>query len=297
MAQQVEVCGTSREPSNERLPSSLRRTTALYQVDLADSRAVAKLIDEVRPDLIAHLAAQADVYKSWTNPAETIVNNIVGELNILQGVIATGTNPVILIPGSNEEYGFARPEELPVRESNPLRPINPYGVSKVAQDMLAYQYFASHKLRCIRVRPFNHIGPRQSAGFVVSAFAKQIAQIEAGLQEPVVRVGNLAAKRDFTDVRDVVRAYHLLLLHGEPGEVYNLGSGRSVPIASILAMLIALAKVPIATEVDPERLRPLDLPETLCDYTKLHERTGWEPQIPIEQTLADTLNYWREVIG
>ncbi len=163
--------------------------------------------------------------------------------------------------------------------------------------MLGLQYHLSHGLHTVRVRPFNHIGPRQSERFVASAFAKQIAEVEAGLRPPVVKVGNLSAKRDFTDVRDVVRAYWLILNQGEPGEVYNIGSGVPRSIRELLDILLGLSKVEISVEQDPSRLRPSDVPVSYCDFTKLRERTGWQPTIPFEESLRDVLNYWREKVG
>lgn len=266
-------------------------------MDLLREVAVREVLEQVRPDLVFHLAAQSSVSRSWEDPQETLTNNILGQLHLLQAIVALSLRPRILIVGSNEEYGQPRPEELPVRESNPLRPINPYAVSKVAQDLMGYQYYVSHGLWCVRVRPFNHIGPGQRDTFVASAFARQVAEAEAGLREPVVRVGNLEAQRDFTDVRDMVRAYHLALEQGDPGEVYNLGSGRTVAIQHLLDFFIAQARVAIRVEPDPTRLRPADVPCIQCGTTKFRERTGWEPAIPLEHTLSDVLEYWRQRVG
>ena len=207
----LEVFGVARG-SRTGLPE---RT---FTVDLTDDGAVANLIRDVRPDLVFHLAAQAAVPVSFGSPRDTLVNNIVGQLNLTEAILASGLRPRMLVVGSADEYGVVRPEELPIREDNPLRPNSPYAVSKVAQDMLGYQYFASHGLHIVRVRPFNHIGPGQSDLFASASFARQIAEIEAGLREPVLLVGNLQAKRDFTDVRDIVVAYRLLLERGVAGE-------------------------------------------------------------------------------
>jgi GDP-4-dehydro-6-deoxy-D-mannose reductase len=184
-------------------------------------------------------------------------------------------------------------DQLPIRETYPLRPNNPYAVSKVAQDMLGYQYFASHRLPVVRVRPFNHIGPRQSPAFVASAFAKQIAEVEAGLREPKVLVGNLDARRDLSDVRDMVRGYYLALSQGEPGEAYNLGAERSYPMRELLEGLIALSKVKPTVEFDSQRLRPSDMPDVVADCSKMRSRTGWHAEIPLERSLQDILDYWR----
>ncbi|MGD9001474.1 MAG: GDP-mannose 4,6-dehydratase, partial [Anaerolineae bacterium] len=198
------------------------------------------------------------------------------------------------IVGSNEEYGAPEADELPQTEQNPLRPNNPYAVSKVGQDFLGLQYYLAYGLLVVRVRPFNHTGPRQSRRFVVPAFASQIARIEAGLQEPVIRVGNLDTSRDFLDVRDIVRAYHLAVTRGEPGEVYNLASGRPQSIQALLNTLLSYSEMRIRIERDPERYRPVDVPVAYGSAEKFYRRTGWEPRIPFEQTLRDTLAYWRE---
>jgi GDP-4-dehydro-6-deoxy-D-mannose reductase len=226
-----------------------------------------------------------------------MIINIMSQLNLFQAVLAANIRPRILVVGSYEEYGSLRPEELPAKETSPFRPTNPYGVSKIAQDMLGYQYFSSRGLYCVRVRPFNHLGPRQSETFVAPSFAKQVAEAEIGLREPVVRVGNLEAQRDFTDVRDIVRGYYLALLHGEAGEVYNLGSGRATSVQCILDFFLAHSKINLSVERDPSLLRPLDVPVTVCDFSKFREQTGWEPKIPLDQTLSDMLEYWRERVA
>jgi GDP-4-dehydro-6-deoxy-D-mannose reductase len=271
-------------------------TLTLFEADLKEPEPLARILAEVKPDLVFHLAGQAFVPLSWSDPAGTLTDNILGQANLFQGLLRAGINPPTLIPGSNEEYGLILPEEVPVRESNPLRPTSPYAVSKIAQDMLAYQYFLSHQLHCVRMRPFNHIGPRQNPNFVVASFAKQVAEAEAGLGPPQVRVGNLEAQRDFTDVRDVVRAYYLALLRGEPGEVYNLGSGQAVRVKDILDFFLARSRVPLQVVQEPARLRPLDVALSVCDPTKFRAQTGWEPEIPLKQTLEDTLDYWRGVL-
>ncbi len=231
---------------------------------------------------------------SWADPWATLENNIRSQLNVLQAAIAMGSCPRVLVVGSADEYGDVHPDELPITEKHCLRPNNPYAVSKVTQDMLGYQYFASHKLPVVRVRPFNHIGPGQSPAFVASAFAKQIAEIEAGLREPIVRVGNLGARRDFSDVRDIVRGYYLALTQGEPGEVYNLGTERSYAISDLLDRLIQLCRVPVTVRVDPSRLRPADVPDVVADCSRFRAQTGWQAEIPFEQSLVDILDYWRQ---
>ncbi len=269
----------------------------LYPADLSHLPVVECILGQARPDVIFHLAAQPLTAQSFRDPWGTLATNISMQVNLLQAMVNLHLNCRILIVGSSEEYGLVREEDLPVDEGTPLRPVSPYAVSKIAQDMLGLQYHLSHGLDAIRLRPFNHIGPRQRPGFVAPDFAHQIALIEAGLQEPVMRVGNLEAERDFTDVRDVVRAYTLLVVHGEAGQVYNVGSGRSHPIRELLETLLSFATVPITVETDPDRLRPSDVPRIVCDCRRLREATGWEPAIPFEQSLHDVLDYWRRQVS
>lgn len=262
--------------------------------DLRDEALTRSLVRDCRPDYIFHLAAQANVPIAVASPSDTLINNAVAQINVLEACRAASLDPVILVVSSAEVYGAAAPEDLPLTQQQPFRPTNPYAVSKVAQDMLGLQYFLSYGMRIIRVRPFNHIGPGQSDHFVVSSFARQIAEIEAGLAEPVVRVGNLDAQRDFLDVRDVVRSYELVTRPEFAGEVFNVASGIPRSIRSILDGLVTLSSAEIAIQEDPARLRPSDVPVLIGDAGKLIRRTGWRPEIPIEQSLADTLDFWRE---
>jgi len=266
----------------------------LRHADLRDPEGVRALVDEVQPDYIFHLAAQSFVPASFSDPWDTLENNIRAELNLLEAVRRSGRDVRVLVVGSNEEYGAPRPEELPQTEDSPLRPNNPYAVSKIAQDFLGFQYYLAYGVPVVRVRPFNHTGPGQAPRFVVPAFASQIARVEAGLQEPVMQVGNLDAARDFTDVRDIVRAYHLAVTQGESGEVYNLASGQAQSVRGLLETLLSYSKTDIRVERDPARYRPVDVPVVYGSADKFRGRTGWVPQIPFEQTLRDTLEYWRE---
>jgi GDP-4-dehydro-6-deoxy-D-mannose reductase len=211
-------------------------------------------------------------------------------------VRALDLDPTIQIACSSEEYGLVQPDEVPIRETNPLRPLSPYAVSKIGQDFLGYQYFQSYGLRVVRTRGFNHTGPRRGSVFVASNFSRQVAAIEAGIQEPVIRVGNLDAVRDFTDVRDMVRAYWLAVEQGRPGEVYNICSGRGITMRELLDHILALAEVEVTVETDPQRLRPSDVEKLIGDASKFRADTGWEPQIPLDRTLRDLLDYWRERI-
>lgn len=267
----------------------------IYPAELSRMEVVAFILEQVQPDYIFHLAAQPLVSLSHRDPWGTLENNIHMQLNILQALVELEMlNTRLLVIGSSEVYGPVKPKELPIGETQPFRPANPYAVSKIAQDMLGLQYYLTHSVQAIRARPFNHIGPGQRPGFVVSDFAQQIAAIEAGQSPPVMRVGNLSARRDFTDVRDVVRAYHLLVTKGEPGEAYNIGSGQSHAIQEVLDRLLSLSQVEIRVESDPARMRPSDTPDVVCDASKLHKQTGWQPTIPFEQSLADVLDHWRK---
>jgi GDP-4-dehydro-6-deoxy-D-mannose reductase len=265
-------------------------------VDLRDPLAVDTLLRETQPDAIYHLAGQAFVPLAWADPWMTLENNIRPQLNILEAMVRQKSGARLLIVASNEVYGRVRPDELPVKEETPLRPNNPYGVSKVAQDILGLQYFLSHGVDVIRVRAFNHIGPRQSPVFVAASFAKQLAEIEAGLVEPVLRVGNLEARRDFTDVRDVMRAYALLVQHGDPGEAYNVGAGEAHSIQSLLDILLGYTSATVKVEPDPARMRPSDVPVIYADNSKLRTKTGWTPTCKFEDSLRQVLDYWREEV-
>ena len=265
----------------------------LHESDFRDPSSVRSVIEQIKPDRIFHLAAQSFVPTSWKSPSETLTTNIIGELNLLEAVRSCGLNCKIQIAGSSEEYGMVFENEIPVREENSLRPLSPYAVSKVGQDLLAYQYFQSYRLPIVRTRGFNHSGPRRGEVFVESNFARQIAAIEMGLQPPVVSVGNLKAKRDFTDVRDMVRAYWLALERGEPGEVYNICSGKAYPIEEVLNILLEYSSVKVRIQTDPERLRPSDVSILLGNSEKFRHATGWKPTISFEKTLEDLLNYWR----
>lgn len=267
---------------------------ALHPADLSDYPGLLALLEAIKPDYVFHLAAQASVRRAWANPAQTLVNNSTIQVNLLQAVVELGLAPRILIVGSADEYGLIEEKTGVVNEDTPLRPLNPYAVSKIAQDYLGLQYHLSHGLDIVRVRPFNHIGPRQGLGFVVPDFSKQIADIEAGFQEPVMRVGNLSARRDFTDVRDMVRGYCLALTVGKAGQVYNLGSSRAYAIQEILDRLLDMSRVSVRVETDPERLRPSDIPIMVCDSSRFRGATGWQPKYDIADTLRDVLDYWRE---
>lgn len=293
---QVEIFGTRRwrSPMDNlaHLGPDLGGKIKLIETDLRDYSSVRTCLEEARPDYIFHLAAQSFVPTSWSAPAETLNTNIVGQTNIFEAIRHLGLDPVVQIACSSEEYGLVYPEETPIKESNPLRPLSPYAVSKVAQEYLGYQYFMSYGLKVIRTRGFNHTGPRRGDVFVTSNFAKQLASIKLGLQEPVIRVGNLDAVRDFTDVRDMVRAYWLGVTKAKPGEVYNIATGHGITIRELLDRLIELAGVEVVVQPDPARMRPSDVEILIGDSSKFRADTGWEPEIPLEQTLRDVVFYW-----
>ena len=288
-----QVFGIQRWRSRTENIEHFRDRITLLECDLRDATSTRDTVEKVHPDWIFHLAAQSFVPTSWTAPTESLSTNIIGQVNLFEAVRKLNMKCRIQLACSSEEYGMVYPDEIPIRETNPLRPLSPYAVSKVTQDMLGYQYWMSWKVDCVRTRGFNHEGPRRGPVFVASDFAKQIADIEKGRRPPVIRVGNLDARRDFTDVRDIVRAYWLALEKGEPGEVYNLCSGRAWKIREMLDLLLSMTKVKVKVEQDPARMRPSDVPVLLGDAAKFTKVTGWKPTIPFETTLRDLLEYWR----
>lgn len=289
----VELYGMIRWRSRMENIEHIQDRIRLLECDLRDASSTRDVIEEVRPDWIFHLAAQSFVPTSWKAPSESLQTNIIGQLNIFEAVKKLGLGCRIQIACSSEEYGMVYPDEVPIKESNPLRPLSPYGVSKVGQDMLGYQYFMSYGMKIVRTRGFNHTGPRRAPVFVCSDFARQIIDIEKGLKPPIMEVGNLDAKRDFTDVRDMVRAYWLSLEKGTPGSVYNICTGRSYSIREILGKLVEISGVRVDVRTDKGRLRPSDVPLLEGDNSAFRRDTGWEPVIPMEKTLADLLDFWR----
>jgi GDP-4-dehydro-6-deoxy-D-mannose reductase len=289
----IEVFGIERWRSRRDNIDKIEGKIRLHECDIRDASSVMEVVRVVKPDRIFHLAAQSFVVSSWSAPAETLSTNIIGELNIFEAVRQVNINPFIQLAGSSEEYGLVKEDELPIRETNPLRPLSPYAVSKVGQDLLGYQYYKSYGLKVVRTRAFNHTGPRRGEVFSESNFAKQIARIEKGLQEPVVSVGNLEARRDFTDVRDIVKAYWLALEKGEPGEVYNICTEHDLSIRELLDILLSLSDKKIDLRQDSKRLRPSDVPVLRGDCSKFKKQTGWKPTISIKESLRDLLEYWR----
>jgi GDP-4-dehydro-6-deoxy-D-mannose reductase len=281
----------------EKRPGLADLCSQLWMLDLREPEAVAELVETVQPDRIIHLAGQAYVPRSFEEPWETLEINIRSTLNLLHSVHQLKLPARVLVVTSAEIYGAVRPEQLPLTEDTPFSPSSPYSVSKIAQDMLTLQYAVTHKVFTVRMRPFNHIGPGQNNRFAVPDWASQIAEAEAGRRAPVVDVGYLGAARDFTDVRDVVRSYVLAINGGDPGAVYNVCSGKAYTMQAILDKLIGLSRVPIEIRADPKRLRPSDTPILLGDYSRLRDRTGWQPEIQIDQTLSDVLDEWRQQVS
>lgn len=265
--------------------------------DLSDSHSLYAILRKYQPERCFHTAAMSHVPTSWLAPAECMNTNAIGQINLFEAIRQTCPDCRVQICGSSEEYGLVLPNEVPVKETNPLRPLSPYGCSKVAQDMLGYQYARSYGMKIVRTRAFNHSGARRHEGFAEASFSIQIAQIEKGLREPVIEHGNLTPIRDMTHVKDVVHAYWMSLDGGcEWGEVYNICSGNNPRIQDMLDYLLSLSSVKITTHEDPARMRPSDVPILIGDSTRFREATGWVPRYTWKETLSECLDYWREQV-
>jgi GDP-4-dehydro-6-deoxy-D-mannose reductase len=291
-----EVFGTFFDKSTFSNLNGFVNKIKVYRCDIRNYDALKNVIEDVKPNEIYHLAAISFAPTSLKDPKLTFDTNLYGTLNLYQAIIDLKINPMILFVGSADEYGIVNENDLPIKEECPLNPMNLYSISKASTDFLSLAYFKYYYLKIIRVRPFNHIGPRQSPDFVCSSFAKQIAEVEKGLREPIIKVGNLEAKRDFTDVRDMVRGYWLALDKGEPGEVYNICSERAIQIKGLLNHLLELSSRKVEIMKDPKRIRPSDNPILQGDSSKFRRRSGWKPEIPLDKTLKDILEYWRKVL-
>lgn len=296
---EVKILGLARWRSPTDNIRHILNKISLQFGDLLDPFSLKTILSEHKPDVIFHLAAQSYVTFSFSSPIATLNANVIGTCNLLEVVkelkFASDYDPIIHICSSSEVYGQVRKEDVPIKEDVPLRPASPYAVSKVAEDMLGYQYWLSWGIKTLRTRMFTHTGPRRGDVFVVSNFAKQIAAIEAELAPPVIKVGNLESIRTFSDVRDAVQAYWLLVTKCIPGEVYNIGGVETMKIGEMLNRLLGLSPVKnIKIEIDPNRLRPSDVTLQIPSTEKFHKETGWKPKIKFEQTMEDTLNYWRE---
>ncbi len=289
---EYELFGTSLNDFN-----STDNKIKIEKIDLSIAGDVNRLVKEIKPDHVYHLAALSSPGDSYANATKVVLSNIEIQMNLLNAVKSADLNDCrTLIVSSGEVYGQVDKSDLPLKEDTKLRPVNPYAVSKIAQDYVALQYNLSYQLKTISVRAFNHTGPFQTTSFAIPAFAKQIAMIEKGKQEPILLVGNLSAKRDFSDVRDIVKGYEAIMQIGLPGEIYNIGSGKSHSMKELLDMLLSLTNKKIEIQEDPEKLRPASVPDIYCDFGKLKKLTGWEPKIAIEKTLKDTLDYWRSIV-
>lgn len=284
-----EVCVTKS------LHHHLDRSDVRYiNLNILDNDAVENVICLEQPDYIFHLAAQSSIYQSWKNPSNTVEINVIGSLHVLNAIKKLKKAPVVIMVGSGEEYGIATLNSCPIGENNLLLPQNIYAATKVCQNMMSYVYHIAYGMHVVMVRAFNHVGPGQSDKFVISDFCHQVARIENSLQEPIIRVGNIQAKRDFTDVRDVVRAYTRLAQFGIWGETYNVGSGHAVKICDILDKILQKAKVDIRVFQDERKVRPLDVPVIEADISKIYSTIGWQPQITLDVMLDDMLSYWRK---
>ena len=270
----------------------------LIEGDLSDIHSVMNCLKISQPEVIFHLGAMTSVPYSWNAPKVTIDTNSLGTLNILESIRKIDIDPIVVNIGTSEEYGLVHPDEVPIKETNPLRPLSPYAVSKIASDMFGYQYFKSYGLKIIRLRPFNIIGPRGGQEIVTANFATQIAKIEKGMRKPYVEVGNLDSIRDFNDVRDIVRAYDISTKNCKFGDVYNICTGEGITIYSLLRKMINLSKISHETVVEfrakDERMRPSDVVNLIGDSTKFKEQTGWKQEYTLDDSIITILNYWRQ---
>lgn len=293
----VEVHGLVRWRSPLEHIHAVRNRVHLHDAELRDLNSMIRLLEEVRPERIFHLAAQSYVQTSFRAPADTLHTNVIGTTNLLEAIRHVGIDPKVHICSSSEVYGQVREDEVPIRETNEFRPASPYAVSKTGEDMVALQYFLSWGIRTVRTRMFTHTGPRRGDVFAESAFAKQIAEIEAGVRRNPMKVGNLDSVRTFADVRDAVRAYWLLLEHCPGGEVYNIGGDRTMLVGEMLDLLRGMARCEIHHEVDASLVRPSDVTLQIPDVSKFRDATGWKPEISLEQTLHDLLDYHRNRVA
>lgn len=289
-----EVAGLEADDVNELKPFIDSHDVKIYHGDLRDEVIVAKALKQAKPDTVFHLAAQSSVRLSFENPQETFSVNIMGALTLLETVTKIGFPIKVLMVTSSEVYGSLKPEECPVTEEHHLRPINPYAVSKAAADLMAFQYFKVYQTPIFVARAFSHSGPWQKTVGVLSDWAFQVAKIDLGLSQPVLKVGNMNVQRDYTDVRDVVRAYADIIEKGKPGEAYNVCSGKGYHLSELLEKYQKLTDKKIKISTDQSRMRPSDIPILIGSNEKIIRDTGWKPTIPIEKTLEDTFKFWRE---
>lgn len=290
----AEIWGLVRWNSENDQLGPLQDVVRLVVGDLTDASSLVRALQAAQPDIVFHLAGASTVASSWTTPAEIFNVNAIGQIHLFEAMRTLNIEPTTVIACSAEAYGRTGSSESPLVEESRFEPVSPYGVAKAAQDLTAHQYFAGYALPTIRLRLFNHTGPRRPDRFVASSFARQVAEIERGIQPPRILVGDLNAVRDFTDVRDVVRAYWLAAINGSPGEVYNICSGKPVSIRTLLDRLLAFTDEAIEIQIDPGRLRAAEITRLYGSPKRFRKLTGWEPVIPLDQTLLDMLNWWRQ---
>jgi GDP-mannose 4,6-dehydratase len=292
-----EIYGLCRWRSPRDNLANVYDKIAFIEADLCDLGALIRHLKTVKPDIIFHLAAQSYVLTSFNSPIQTLWTNAIGTTNLLEAVRIAEIDPIIHVCSSSEVYGQVTEADVPIKETCPLKPSSPYGVSKVAEDMIAYQYYVSYDLKTIRTRMFTHTGPRRGDVFVMSFFAKQIAAAELKLKEPVIQVGNLKSVRTFCDVRDAVRAYWIMVNKCKPGEVYNIGGNRTLTVGEALDILLSFSKARFEIKVDPKLIRPSDVTLQIPCIDKFRNETDWKPEIALEKTLEDILNYWRDELS
>jgi len=290
MGNDIEVYGADIKEHN------IGDNISFRKIDLLDKVSTINLLNDVKPDYIINLAAISSVKSSWDMPDVTFDVNVKGVINLFEAVRKVNLKSRFLLIGSSEQYGKITQSEK-IDEDYPLSALNPYGISKITQEKLALMYKETYDIDVVLVRAFNHTGPRQNLGFAIPDFCKQIAEIEMLNKEAVIYVGNLMAERDITDVRDIVKGYHALLISGKSGEIYNIGSGKAHSIKSLLDRLVKLSSKKISVEIDQKRFRPVDTPRIVCDNTKINRDTNWHPKISIEKTLLDTFEYWKNILN
>lgn len=291
------IYGLCRWRSPRENLANIYNKITLNEADLCDLSSLIRHLKVIKPDIIFHLAAQSYVLTSFNSPIQTLWTNVIGTTNLLEAVRILEIDPIIHICSSSEVYGQVTEADVPIKETCPLRPSSPYAVSKVAEDMVGFQYWLSYGIKTIRTRMFTHTGPRRGDVFVMSSFAKQIAAAELGLKEPVILAGNLKSVRTFCDVRDAVKAYWIMVNKCRPGEVYNIGGNHTMTVGEALDILLSFSKIKFKKKVDPKLLRPSDVTLQIPCIDKFINETGWKPEIPLEKTLSDILDYWREQLS
>lgn len=292
----VELFGMVWSGGEQDGGADLPRGLRILEGDVTDDASIRAVLRGARPDVVFHLAGASSGAAAWHHPTACLEVNAVGTLRLLDGIRQLGRETTCVVASSGEIYGGARSDTEPLTEDAPLRPLSPYAVSKAAQDLVAAQFASGHGMRVIRLRLFNHTGPRQPPDYVASSFARQIARIERGLQPPRLEVGNLEARRDFIDVRDAVEAYWAAARGGAPGDAFNVCSGQAVSIRDLLDSLMARARCRVVVRGDPDRMRPADIPLLVGNPGRLRDATGWKPEIPLERSLADLLDWWRQQV-